>query len=83
MVNEECLEEREECWGDVVAEICFDFEHRYKPREGERDGVQYLSIYKTTFFADGRYERKGNWGQYQAHLYPKILELVKLMAADN
>lgn len=66
-------------WHGVVTEITFDYEPQYKPRMDDL----LCTVYKSTFYADGRYERKGHWGTYDKALFPRIKQLVKLMMGEE
>jgi hypothetical protein len=78
-----CICERVEGWHDIVAEVCFDYEWLHKPCLGNTGETDYLTVYKTTFFADGKYERKGNYGKWDQKLWPRLIALVELMVGEK
>lgn len=66
-------------WNDVVMEICFDYEPKYKPSITDN----YVCVYKTTFYSNGEYERKGNIGKYDPALFPQIIRLIHVMMGET
>lgn len=73
-----------EDWNEIVTEIAFDYEYKYPPEFGINDnGLYYVNVYKTTFFGDGTFNRKGQWSKFDESLFPRIIKLVRLMMGEE
>jgi len=65
-------------WKEVFAEISYAYESQYEVEYWERNGVEYVTVYKGTFNSDGEYEYKGNTSTFDPALWPRVKLFAKL-----
>lgn len=70
-------------WKDIFDEISYAYESQYEVDYHERDGVEYVTVYKGTFNSNGEYHYKTSYQTFDPALWPKIKLFAKLFEENG